>query len=43
MSFERQQELCWKLLYQNSFYMFIKILDENLKNCSQNNFKGIFF
>jgi hypothetical protein len=31
MSFERQQELCWKLLYQNLFYMFIKILDENFK------------
>jgi hypothetical protein len=31
MSFERQQELYWKLLYQNSFYMFIKMLDENLK------------
>jgi len=31
MLFERQQELCWKLLYQNSFYMLIKMIDENLK------------
>ncbi len=34
MSFERQQELCWKLLYQNSFYMFIKMLDEFKKKLS---------
>ncbi len=27
-SFERWQELCWRLLYQNPFYMFIKMLDE---------------
>ncbi len=28
LSFERWKELCWKPLYQNSFYMFIKMLDE---------------
>jgi hypothetical protein len=27
-SFERWKELCWGPLYQNSFYMFIKMLDE---------------
>jgi hypothetical protein len=42
MSFERQQELCWKLLYQNSFYMFIKTLDELKKICPQSNVKCIF-
>ncbi len=28
LSFERLQELCWRILYQNSFYMFIKMLDD---------------
>ncbi len=28
LSFERWQELCCRLLYQNSFCMFIKMLDE---------------
>jgi hypothetical protein len=28
LSFERWQELCWRLLYQNPFYMFLKMLNE---------------
>jgi hypothetical protein len=39
LSFERSQELCWRPLYQNPFYTFIKTLDENLKNFPQNNTK----
>ncbi len=27
-SFERQQELCQRLLYQTPFYMFIEMLNE---------------
>jgi hypothetical protein len=30
LSIERWQELFWNPLYQNPFYMFIKILDELL-------------
>jgi hypothetical protein len=36
LSFERWQELFWSPLYQNPFYMFIKILDEIQKKKSPN-------
>jgi len=35
-SFESWQELCWRHLYQTSFYMFINTLDEIKENCTQN-------
>jgi len=38
-SFERSQKLCWRPLYQNLFYMFIKTLDEIKEKCPQNNTK----
>jgi hypothetical protein len=28
LSFKRWQELCWRPLYQNPFFMFFKMLDE---------------
>ncbi len=37
LSFERWQELSWRhFFYQNPFYMFIRMLDDFLKNCPQN-------
>jgi len=42
MSFEKQQELCLKLLYQNSFYMLIKMLDEFLKKIAPKIMSNVF-
>ncbi len=39
LSFERQQELCWRFCIKNPFYVDFKMLDEMKKNCFQNNTK----
>jgi hypothetical protein len=36
LSFEIMTRIMLEPLYQNPFYMFIKMLDEFLKNCPQN-------